>query len=89
MLYKALPMAGYTAIASLILLVFVSPHTLVHVLLAVIGTSLIASSHLLYNKIRSMLCLYMDIDCEGYKKSILNERTKEGKRTIVRKYQVL
>jgi len=89
MLYRALPMAGYAAIASLILLVFVSSHILVQVLLALIGPSLIASSNLLYNKIRPMLCLYMNIDCEGYKKFILTERTKMGKRTIVRKYQVL
>jgi len=89
MLYRALQMTGYAAIASLILLVFVLPHTLVHVLLTVIGASLIASSNLLYIKIRPMLCLYMNIDCEGYKKSILTERTEEGKRIIVRKYQAL
>jgi hypothetical protein len=91
MLYRALQIAGYVAIASLILLVFVLPHTLVHVLLTVIGASLIASSNLLYIKIRPMLCLYMNIGCEGYKKSILTERTTEerSKRTIVRKYHVL
>jgi hypothetical protein len=88
MLYRALQIAGYVAIASLILLVFVLPHTLVHVLLTVIGASLIASSNLLYIKIRPMLCLYMNIGCEGYKKSILTEEER-GKRTIVRKYHVL
>jgi hypothetical protein len=89
MLYRALQIAGYVAIASLILLVLVSPHILVQVLLALIGPSLIASSNLLYIKIRPMLCLYINIGCEGYKKSILTERTERGKRTIVRKYHVL
>jgi hypothetical protein len=88
MLYRALQIAGYVAIASLILLVLVSPHILVQVLLALIGSSLIASSNLLYIKIRPMLCLYINIDCEGYKKSILTERTERGRRTIIRKYRV-
>jgi len=95
MLYKLLQVAGFATIASLILLVFVFPQTTIHVWLAVIGALLIASSKLLYSRITPMVCLYMNLDCESYKKSILTptpaegivKKTEKGSRTVIREYR--
>jgi len=91
MLYRALRVAGYATISLLILLVFVLPQTSAYVWLAVIGALLFASSQLLYSRIRPMICLYMNVDCENYEDEILTERSEEektekGTRTVTKRY---
>jgi hypothetical protein len=93
MLYRVLQVAGYAAISSLILLVFVLPQISVCVWLAVIGSLLIALSKLFYSRIKPMICLYMNVDCKNHiKKDILTKRsmkkTRKGIRTVIREYRV-
>jgi HAMP domain-containing protein len=97
MLYKVLQVAGRAAIVSsilsVILVVFVFPQTTVHVWLAVIGSLLIALSKLLYSRIKPMICLYMNVDCKNYIKTILTptegnvKKIEKSSRTVIREYR--